>query len=75
MGRPDPFPTFAEATVEEFDELAWVASFADLLFSDILHIPKLASLRQHLSKARKILALLPCLLELLCLCLHQKNQL
>jgi hypothetical protein len=37
MGRPSPFPTFAEAMMEELDELAWMASFIDSLFSSMLH--------------------------------------
>jgi hypothetical protein len=48
MGRPDPFPTFAKAMMEELDELAWMASFADSLFFDMLHIIEQASLHQCL---------------------------
>jgi hypothetical protein len=33
---------------EELGELAWMASFADLLFFGMLHIPELASSRQCL---------------------------
>jgi hypothetical protein len=33
---------------EELGELAWMASFADLLFFDMLHIPELASSHQCL---------------------------
>jgi hypothetical protein len=53
--------------MEELDELAWMASFVDSLFFDMLHILEQASL--HTSK---ILALLLCLLELLCLCVHHR---
>jgi hypothetical protein len=44
----DPFPTFAKAMMEELGGLAWMASFADSLFFDKLHIPELASLHQSL---------------------------
>jgi hypothetical protein len=53
--------------MEELDELTWMASFVDSLFSGILHIPKLTSLNQRLWKASKFLALLSFLLETLCL--------
>jgi hypothetical protein len=41
-----PFPTFAKAMTVELDGLAWMVSFADSLFFDMLHIPKLVSLHQ-----------------------------
>jgi hypothetical protein len=44
----DPFPTFAKAMTGELDELVWMASFADSLFFDMLHIPKLAFSHQCL---------------------------
>jgi hypothetical protein len=48
MGQPDPFPTFAKAMMEELDELAWMTSFADSLFFDMLHILQQVSLHQCL---------------------------
>jgi hypothetical protein len=72
MGRPSPFPTFEEAMKEELDELAWMASFVDSLFSGMLHIPELASLHQRLWMVSRILALSPCLLEPLCLCVRHR---
>jgi hypothetical protein len=36
MSQPDPFLTFAMAMMEELDELAWMASFVDSLFFDML---------------------------------------
>jgi hypothetical protein len=48
MGQPDPFPTFAKAMMVELDELAWMASFVDSLFFDMLHIPEQASLHHCL---------------------------
>jgi hypothetical protein len=56
MGRPNPSPTFAEAMMEELDELAWMASFVDSLFSGMLHIPEVAFLHQCLWMASRILA-------------------
>jgi hypothetical protein len=44
----DPFPTFAKAMTEELGEPAWMASFVDSLFFDMLHIPELTSLHQCL---------------------------
>jgi hypothetical protein len=44
MGQPHPFPTFAKAMMEELDELAWMVSFADSMFFDMLHILEQASL-------------------------------
>jgi hypothetical protein len=57
MGRPNPFPTFAEAMMEELDELAWMTSFVDSLFSGMLNIRELASLHQRLWMASRILVL------------------
>jgi hypothetical protein len=34
--------------MEELNELSWMASFADLLFFDMLHILEQASLHQYL---------------------------
>jgi hypothetical protein len=44
----DPFPTFAKAMMVELGELAWMVSFADLLFIYMLHIPELVSSHQCL---------------------------
>jgi hypothetical protein len=41
MVQLDPFPTIARAMMVELDGLAWKVSFADLLFSGMLHIPEL----------------------------------
>jgi hypothetical protein len=56
MGQAGPFPTSAKDTMEELDELAWMTSFVDSLFSGTLHIPELASLHQRLWMESKILA-------------------
>jgi hypothetical protein len=56
--------------MEELSVLAYMASFADSLFSGMLHILEQVSSHQCLWKANKILVLLLCLLELLCLCVH-----
>jgi hypothetical protein len=48
MGQPDPFPTFAKAMMTQLDELAWMVSFADSLFFDMLHILEQSSLHQCL---------------------------
>jgi hypothetical protein len=44
----DPFPTFAKAMMVELVELAWMVSFADSLFFDMLHIPEQVSSHQCL---------------------------
>jgi hypothetical protein len=67
-----PFPTFARAKLVELDALAWMVSFADSRFFDMLHIPELISLHLCLWLASRILALLLCLLEPLCLCVHRR---
>jgi hypothetical protein len=56
----------------ELDELTWKVSFVDSLFSDMLHIPELVFSHQCLWWASRTLALLPFLLELLCLCVHRR---
>jgi hypothetical protein len=54
------------------DELAWTVDSIDSLSFGTLQILEQAFLHQHLWKARKILALLLCFLEPLCLCVHHK---
>jgi hypothetical protein len=56
----------------ELGELTWMVNYVDSLFFDRLHILEPASFHQGLWKTKRIPALLPFLLLLLCLCVHHK---